>query len=184
MKKLLCFVFIYSCLFCNAQKQDYSIAYDIATPNDGNFFEREFIEIGRFVDLGILNKIKFLKVKTKNLTSGDSTYYLLIDTKIYKQGSYPVPIYSTINNSEIDDLLESIRVILLNKISKEKLTYCDVYFRSKTGVVIGSYFDLEKGQWVGILSFENITPKHVIYFDSKKLVELYNILKSYKNTNQ
>ncbi len=107
----------------------------------------------QFVDIGMVKGVEIKVFKVKDLLSGKSVSSIRFEYTVRTAYTSDTKT-AVIDSDEIDGLIKSIKAMQNDVFPTSRDVYTEVVFISRTGVVCGAYYDLEKRRWTPFLDID------------------------------
>jgi hypothetical protein len=172
MKRLLPIVLILIGMPSTAQDKDREMSQaDEFSLQTGKLLEREFIDVGKFknIEVRVLN--------LKDLSTGQGTSALRIETTI-SRGTYSSSRkLSSLDIDEVEDLLKAIANLQENVFNSTRENYTEVIFRSRGGFEAGAFFDTSKKKWTAYIQIDRYDKDSTIFLSQEDFSAIHNLVR-------
>lgn len=171
MKKIIVISLV--CLFALFGYSQDTTQMDISQiPNEvGVLYEKSFIDIGEAIQpLGISKRpIKVQILEVKDLINETTEKFIRIEYFISNSTLGTRTYIFAINKKEAIGLITAMDKIMSEVKNEKKFVYTEIVFRTYEGLIVGSYYEIEKQKWTSFIKEQG--DKHSIMVIKEDVLE-------------
>lgn len=132
-----------------------------------------------FFDLPAVKKIEFQVLIMSDFVENTKIGCLRLIT--YYKASYGTSTYiGTLDYDEIDACIQCLEKLNNDIINTTPTNYVEVEYRTKDGVEIGAYYNVQKAKWTAYVYTRSYTRDSAEYINSENIVKIIDNLKKAK----